>query len=177
MIAIDVDGLRRKSPQERLEAIQDFRKRIDEALTHANRQAQERIATLNALEEEADRELAIITRVEIPKDKEVNVKKLFKPKTLEGELESARAEQPKEDLLRTAYDFGSRNAYERIANLRDKVASGEKLTAPEKQAVQYYGDLMQTLHTVKRDVKDEDTKEVLTRSERALKQIQHYWEK
>ncbi len=174
MIAIDVDGLRKKSPQERLEAIQDFRKRIDEALAQSHRQAQERIATLNTLEEEANRELAIITRVEIPKDKEVNVKKLFKPKDLESELENVK---PKEALLRTAYDFGARNAYERIASLRDKVADGQELTAPEKQAVQYYGDLMQSLSNVKREVKDEDTREVLTRSERALKQIQRYWEK
>jgi hypothetical protein len=172
MISIDVESLRKKAPSERLDAIQDFRRQIDQALTHANQQAKERIATLNTLEEEANRELAIITRVEIPKDKEVNVKKLFKPKNLEQELESVPS-QPKEELLRVAYDVGPR-AYERIAGLRDKVASGQELTAPEQQAVQQYGDLMQTLHLVKREVKDEDARDVLTRSERALKQIQRY---
>ncbi len=176
MISIDVDDLRKQSPNERLEKIKALRRLVEEHVKQAQADAEKRLVTLSELEAETNRELTILQKIEIPRDKHVDVAKLFPRKNLETELETANRITPQarpEEIFKVVYNSAPR-AYERVASLRDKLAAGESLTVEEKQSVNAYGALAETVERVLPSIKDEDTRTILTKTEEALKQIHNY---
>ncbi|MEK6849857.1 MAG: hypothetical protein AABY01_04805 [Nanoarchaeota archaeon] len=173
MVPIDAEQLKQESPSERIKAITALRAKIAERLASWQEQTETDLQTLATLEQDAQRELATITRIEVPKTREIKVEEIGKKKTLEETVAPAKTTTDHANLLQHAYDFAHKHAYDKIADIRDKFATGETLTPAEERTAQYFGELLQSFHKVSSYIRDEQTKETLTRSEKAIQQMQN----
>jgi hypothetical protein len=186
MVTIDIQALRAASPDERLDQIRALRKRVSDELKHAEQAAQKATSSLDALERETNRELEALERVRVPESRPVEVERLFrrpkKAETLETAVENAPRTETREhardyvrhDIVAAVYEFREHHGYDRIANLRDKVATGEQLTRAETESLQRYGELVHEFEKAAPYIRDERAKDLMTRTEKAIHQIEAY---
>lgn len=184
MPSIDVAGLRKLAPNERLDQVRVLRKLVEDALKAAEAKTQKELELLASIERETTRELEALDRVKVPEAKKVDVERLFKPKKLEETVATEAPVRHEErrpigayaqpELLRAAYRFTEGRGYERIAGIRDKLAAGDALTPGETKTLEDYSDFINTVSKVRTYIHDKDAAEQITRAEKAIHQIETY---
>ena len=188
MVSVDVQSLRRLAPRERIEQVQVLRELVERELEQAEAAAKNSKELLDTIEKDANREAETLERVAVPQSQKINVGRLFRRKRLEETVrespetqnaqsvqraQSKNADYSVRELLKVAYTI-SEGTLERLASLRNKIATGERLPSEDYRVVERYDELARSFERILPYIDDDETRELVTQTQKAVHEIEKY---